>query len=314
MSKSNSTKRLMLSVVVPAYNEEQSLPILVGRLNQTFEENKIRGEIIIVDDGSMDETGKIADELSRKYDDVKVFHHRRRREKTAALLTGFQNSYGDILAIIDADLQYDSEDLPKFLEKIEQGYDVVNGWRKHREDSIFKKIPSIFYNIITRISFGLALHDYNSGFKVLRREVFEDINPKMGQHRFILVLAHHKGYRVGEVVVQHFQRKYGKTKFGRSRLILGLLDLVSLKLQLTFMERPMVLFGTLGFVLFLLGFFFGMQVIVWNLFYGEAFSLHFARLLLATMLVIAGVQSFLFGFIADMIANIRTEKYHNNTF
>lgn len=294
--------------MIPAYNEEKSLPILAKRIIQTFSENSIEGEIIIVNDGSVDKTGKLSEELSREHKCVKTFHHRRRRGKTAALLTGFEKASKDIIALMDADLQYAPEDIPKFLDLIDEGYDVVNGWRKRRKDSIFKKIPSALYNLISRISFGLSLHDFNSGFKVVQRFVFEDINPRKGQHRFILFLAHYKGYRVGEVEVRHFPREYGKTKFGSSRILFGLLDLISLRLQLAFMESPMVLFGLSGIALLTLGFIFGMQVVLWKLIYNESFSLHFARLLLAAILVIAGFQSFLFGFIADMIANIRTEQ------
>lgn len=296
-----------LSVVIPAYDEEQSLPILVERFIQTFGKNRLRGEIIIVDDGSTDETGKIAEELSEKYSHVKIFHHKRRMGKTAALLTGLRNACGDTLVMMDADLQYAPEDLPKLLNLMEQGYDIVNGWRKHRKDSIFKKFPSLIYNLISRILFGLTLHDYNSGFKVMRREVFRDIGPRKEQHRFILHLAHSKGYRVGEVEINHLPRKYGKTKYGSSRMLLGFLDMISLKLQLAFIERPMVLFGLSGIALLVLGFVLGIQVLVWNLIYGEPFAFHFARLLLSALLTIAGVQSFLFGFIADMVANLRTE-------
>ena len=304
--KLSSTGGKELSVVIPAYDEELSLPILVERFIQTFEKNGLRGEIIIVDDGSTDETGKIAHELSGKYTRVKIFHHKRRMGKTAALLTGLRNASGDILVMMDADLQYAPEDLPTLLNLIEQGYDVVNGWRKHRKDSIFKKIPSSLYNFISRISFGLSLHDYNSGFKIMRREVFRDISPRKEQHRFILHLAHYKGYKVGEAQINHFPRKYGKTKYGSSRVLLGFLDMISLKLQLTFTERPMVLFGLSGITLLVLGFILGMQVLIWNLVYGEPFAFHFARLLLSALLTIAGIQSFLFGFIADMIANLRT--------
>ena len=308
MKLDSASENIALSTVVPAYNEEQPLPFLVERLIQTFEENNIRGEIIIVNDSSTDKTGKIAEELSRKYNHVRVFHHKRRMGKTAALLTGSENASGDILVMMDADLQYAPEDLPRLLDLIEQGYDVVNGWRKHRKDSMFKKISSSFYNLLSRISFGLNLHDHNSGFKVVRREVLRDINPRMGQHRFILNLAHYKGYKVGEVEVQHFPRKYGKTKYGCSRIILGVLDMVSLRLQLSFMERPMVLFGLVGLTLLILGSILGIEVILLNLIYGEPFSYHLARLLLAALLIISGAQSFLFGFIADMIANLRAEQ------
>lgn len=308
MKLDSISEKNRLSVVVPAYNEEQSLPILVGRLIQTLEENNIRGEIVIVDDGSTDETGKIVDELGGKYGHVRALHHKRRMGKTTALLTGFENASGDVLAIIDADLQYAPEDLPGFLERLEQGYDVINGWRKHRKDSIFRRIPSSLYNLFSQITFRLALHDHNSGFKVFKREVLREINLRTGQHRFILNLAHFKGYRVGEVEVQHSPRKYGKTKYGSSRIILGLLDLVSLKLQLTFMERPMALFGMSGLALLLLGLIFAIVFAIYRFVYGHPAIQHLALLMLATVLIIAGIQSFLFGFIADMIAELRAER------
>lgn len=311
MKLDSASENIALSTVVPAYNEEQPLPILVRRLIQTFEENNIRGEIIIVDDGSTDETGKIADELSQKYDRVRVIHHKRRTGKTAALLTGFENASGDILAMFDADLQYAPEDLPGFLDLIKRGYDVVNGWRKHRKDSIFKKIPSSIYNFISRVSFGMNLHDFNSGFKVFKREVLKDINLRTGQHRFILNIAHHKGYRVGEVEIQHFPRKHGKTKYGFSRMFWGFFDLIALRLQLAFTERPMALFGLSGIILFTLGFIAGAYVLALRILFSEPFGRHFALLLLSSLLIIAGIQSFLFGFIAEMIASLRSEQQNN---
>jgi len=297
-----------LSVVIPAYNEAQTLPILIARLVQTFKENGITGEIIIVDDGSIDETGRIAEELHKKYGNIRVFHQRRRMGKTAALYTGFEKASGNILAMIDADLQYAPEDLPKLLAKIEQGHDVVNGWRKHRKDSILKKIPSSIYNFVSRFSFGMTLHDFNSGFKALKREVLKDLNLRIGQHRFLLNLAHHRGYRVGEVEIQHLPRKQGKTKYGLSRMFWGFFDLIALRLQLAFTERPMALFGLSGIILSFLGFIAGMYVVALRMLFNEPFGRHFALLLLSALLIIAGIQSFLFGFIADMIANLRSEQ------
>ena len=307
-----SEKTNRLSVVVPAYNEEQTLPILVKRLIQTFKENSITGEIIIVDDGSADQTGKIAEEYCKKHEHVRVFHNKRRMGKTATLHTGFENASGDILAMIDADLQYAPEDLPKLLAKIQQGYDVVNGWRKHRNDSILKKIPSSIYNFVSQFSFGMNLHDFNSGLKVFKREVLEDLNLRKGQHRFLLNIAHHKGYRVGEVEIQHFPRKHGKTKYRSSRMFWGLFDLIALRLQLAFTERPMALFGLAGIILSLLGFIAGAYVIALRILFTEPFGRHFALLLLSALLIIAGIQSFLFGFIADMIANLKSEQEKNN--
>ena len=301
-----------LSVVIPTYNEEQTLPILVEGLIQTFKENGIIGEIIVVDDGSTDETGKIAEELCKKHGNVRVFHSKRRMGKTAALHLGFENASGDVLAMIDADLQYAPEDLPKLLAKIQEGYDVVNGWRKHRNDSILKKIPSSIYNSISRFSFGMNLHDFNSGLKAFKREVIEDLNLRKGQHRFLLNLAHHKGYKVGEVEIQHFPRKHGKTKYGFSRMFWGFFDLIALRLQLAFTERPMALFGLSGIILSTLGFIAGAYVIALRILFNEPFGRHFALLLLSTLLIIAGIQTFLFGFIAEMIASLRSEQQRNN--
>jgi glycosyltransferase involved in cell wall biosynthesis len=307
-----SEEKNILSVVVPAYNEEQTLPILVERLIQTFKENAISGNILIINDGSTDETGKIAEELGKKHGNIRVFHHKRRMKKTAALHTGFENASGDILAMIDADLQYAPEDLPKLMAKIQQGYDVVNGWRKHRKDSILRKIPSSIYNLVSQVFFGMTLHDFNSGLKAFKREVLEDLNLRIGQHRFLLNIAHHKGYRVGEVEIQHLPRKQGKTKYGSSRMFWGFFDLIALRLQLAFTERPMALFGLSGIILTTLGFIAGAYVVALRILFNESFSRHFALLLLTSVLIIAGIQTFLFGFIADMIASLRSEQERNN--
>jgi glycosyltransferase involved in cell wall biosynthesis len=304
-----SEKISTLSVVIPAYNEEESLPILVKRLVQTFEENHLMGEIIVVDDGSTDDTRKISEEMCKRYKNVRVIRHKRRIGKTAALHTGFGNASGDIIVMIDADLQYAPEDLPKLLARIEQGYDAVNGWRKHRNDSIVKKIPSSIYNFVSRVSFGLKLHDFNSGFKAFKREVLKDLNLREGHHRFFLNVAHYNGYRVGEVEIQHFPRKQGKTKYGSSRMFWGFFDLISLRLQLAFTERPMALFGLSGTILTTLGFISGSYVLALRILYYEPFDEHVALLLLTVLLIIAGIQTFLFGFLADMIANLRYEQY-----
>lgn len=305
------TKNEHVSVIIPVYNEAPNLHALVERLAKTLDTNNITGTIIVVNDGSTDETGKVADELAKHHHNLRVLKHRVRKGKTAALHTGFMNASGDILAMMDADLQYTPEDLPKLLEKIQQGYDVVNGWRKHRKDSIFKKIASSIYNFASRISFGMTLRDFNSGLKMFKREAIEDLNLRKGQHRFILHLAHHRGYRVGEVEIQHFYRKHGKTKFGASRMFWGVFDLISLRLQLAFTDRPMALFGLAGVILFSLGFLAGAYVIALRVLFSEPFGEHFALLLLSTLLVVAGIQSFLFGFIADMISGLKLEREGN---
>jgi glycosyltransferase involved in cell wall biosynthesis len=305
-------KQKELSVIVPAYNEEQTLPSLVERLINTFKQNNIDGEIIIVNDGSTDKTQEIATELSQKYKNIILIQHNRRKEKTAALHTGFKNASGKLLAMIDADLQYAPEDLTKLLDKISEGYDVVNGWRKNRKDSILRKMPSSFYNFVSRLSFGMKIHDFNSGLKIFKREVFEELELRLGTHRYLLNIAHHKGFRVGEVEVQHFPRKQGKSKYGASRMFWGLFDLIALRLQLAFTERPMALFGLSGIILSGLGFITGLYVLALRILYNEPFDEHFALLLLTVLLIIAGIQAFLFGFIADMISSLRSTIKNNN--
>ena len=216
------------------------------------------------------------------------------------------NASGKLLAMIDADLQYAPEDLTKLLDKLNEGYDVVNGWRKSRKDSIIRKLPSSFYNFVSRFSFGMKIHDFNSGFKLFKREVLEELELRLGTHRYLLNIAHHKGFRVGEVEVQHFPRKEGKSKYGASRMFWGLFDLIALRLQLAFTERPMALFGLSGLILSLLGFITGFYVFLLRILYNEPFDQHFALLLLTVLLIIAGIQAFLFGFIADMISSLRS--------
>jgi len=304
-----SEKKIEASVVIPAYNEARSLPKLVERLVQTIEEEHLMGEIIIVDDGSTDGTEKVAEQLCKRHQNIKFLRHRRRMGKTAALHTGFDSASGDIIVMMDADLQYAPEDLTKLLTKIQEGYDLVNGWRKNRKDSILRKIPSAIYNFVSRLSFGMHLHDFNSGFKAFNKEVLEDLNLREGQHRFFLNLAHYKGYRVGEVEIQHFPRKEGKTKYGFSRMFWGLFDLIALRLQLAFTDRPMALFGLSGIILTSLGFIAGSYVVALRILFDEPFQQHFALLLLTSLLIIGGIQTFLFGFIAEMIAELKYEQH-----
>jgi len=297
-------------VIIPAYNEEQSLSELTERTVQVLSSGDFNGEVIIVNDGSTDKTREVADELVKKYKIVKVFHHRRNLGKSVSLRTGFDKARGTIIVMLDADLQYAPEDIPKLIGMINKGYDVVNGWRKSRADSTGRKASSSFYNFLTRQIFGLTIQDFNSGLKAFRREVIDDIETtglRSDFHRYLLPLAHQLGYRVGEIEIQHFPRSYGKTKYGTRRLILGVLDLISLKLQFLFRERPMTLFGISGISLLLLGGIFGVYVVLLKLLYREPFEHHLALLMLSVLLIIAGLQSFFFGFLADILATFRLE-------
>ncbi len=301
-------KKNKVTVLIPAYNEEDSLPILLDRLQELRREGAIDGDILIVDDGSTDRTGEIAEKLAEEDDSVKMVRHRRNLGKSAALRTGIPRTTGEYVVIIDADLQYAPEDIPKLVSALEGGLDVVNGWRRTRQDSWVRKVPSGIYNLISRFVFGLMIHDYNSGLKAFRREVLAGMSLRSDLHRYLLPLAHRMGYRVGEIEIHHFPRRRGRTKYGSPiRFILGILDLISLRLQFTFLERPMTMFGLTGILLFLLGGLSGMYVIFLKIFYREPFGHHMAMIQLSALLVLMDIQSFFFGFLADILATTRIE-------
>jgi len=296
-----------VSVVIPAYNERESIPILIDRLAKILTKTKRNWEAILVDDGSTDGTGKAVDELA-KTRRVKALHHNRNMGKSVALRTGFENAAGEVIVMLDADLQYAPEDIPKLLEMIDNGYDAVNGWRKNRHDPFTRKVASGVYNFLTRTIFGLEIRDFNSGLKAFRREVVENVGLRSDFHRYILPLAYVLGLKVGEVEIQHFPREHGETKYGSVyRLIPGILDLISLKLQFKFMEKPMTLLGLSGIMLLMLGGFFGGYVVVLKVLYHQPFEHHLAMLMLSVLLIIAGLQSFFFGFLADIFATTRIE-------
>ncbi|MBL7119023.1 glycosyltransferase family 2 protein [Candidatus Bathyarchaeota archaeon] len=301
-------KKPKVTVLIPAFNEEESLPILVDRLRKLIKEGAIDGDILIVDDGSTDRTGKVAEKLAHRDRSVGVIRHRRNLGKSQALRTGIPRCTGDYIVVIDADLQYAPEDIPRLISALEGGLDVVNGWRRNRRDSWVRKFPSGIYNMVSQLVFDLKVNDYNSGLKAFRREVLEGISLRSDLHRYMLPLAHQAGFEVGEIEISHFPRKYGRTKYGSPiRFILGVFDLISLRLQFAFLERPMTLFGLTGILLSFLGALLGLYVISLKIFYREPFGHHMALVQLSALLVLTGLQSFFFGFLADILATTRIE-------
>lgn len=295
-----------ISIIVPMYNEEESIKTLVYGLKSVMENYGNQFEIILIDDGSSDKTGEITKELAVGFDFLKVFHHSVNKGKTAAIKTGLRYSSGEILVLIDADLQYEPKDIPKLIELINEGFDVVNGWRDRRKDPITKKFSSRTYNFLTRKLFGVKIHDYNSGLKAFKREALKKMPLLKGQHRYMLVLAKHCNLRIGEIKVQHCERTYGKSKYGIKRLFCGITDLMVLRLELTFMERPMLLFGGLGLLMITLG----VALMIYQLILQVAYAIPFhirPLLLLSTSFIIAGVQFFSLGFLADILTVLREE-------
>ena len=245
-----------LSVVIPAYNEEESVQELAEWINRVCSSNSISYEIIFIDDGSSDSTWQKISELASANSLVKGFRFRRNYGKAAAIHTGFSNSSGEVVITMDADLQDSPDEIPALVKMIrEEGFDIVSGWKKKRYDPIIKKITSKFYNRTARWASGIKLHDFNCGLKAYRNEVVKSIEVFGEMHRYIPMLAKEAGFRkIGEKVVQHSARKYGVTKYGLDRFIKGYLDLLTIGFITRFGKNPMHLFGFLGTLMFFAGF------------------------------------------------------------
>lgn len=292
-----------VSIIVPAYNEEETTPTLMSIIDRTFQEHGIDGEVIFIDDGSTDGTGDLADKLAKKYDFMKVKHHIRNLGLTRAIETGFGNATGDIVVIIPADLQSDpEEDLPKLLEKMEEGYDAVFGWRQGRKGS--RIYVSKIYNYLSRILFGISIHDQN-WIKAIRKNAITDMDLRSDWHRYLAIIAHYKGYKIAEVKVREHPRKFGKSKFGISRIVFGVFDLISIKLLQSFEEKPMMIFGSIGGAMMSIGVLFGGYLVYLRLL-GETIGDR-PLLFLVVLLILVGILLFTLGFIAELIVSLRED-------
>jgi len=244
-----------LSVVVPVFNEEESLPELTNWIEKVCKSVNLSFEIIFIDDGSSDSSWKIIDGLSKERDFVKGLRFRRNYGKAAALHTGFQQASGEVVITMDSDLQDSPDEIPGLVRMIrEDGFDLVSGWKKKRHDPFIKRVTSKFYNRTARWSSGIRLHDFNCGLKAYKNEVIKSIEVFGEMHRYIPMLAKEAGFRkIGEKIVDHKPRKYGVTKYGFDRFIKGYLDLITIGFITRFGKSPMHLFGSLGTLMFLIG-------------------------------------------------------------
>ncbi len=245
-----------LSVVVPVYNEEESLPELTEWIGRVCESNGISYEIIYIDDGSSDSSWDIISQMALKNRSVRGFRFRRNYGKAAALHTGFQEAAGEVVITMDSDLQDSPNEIPGLIKMIsEDGFDIVSGWKKKRYDPFIKRSTSRFYNGTARWASGIKLHDFNCGLKAYRQEVVKSIEIYGEMHRYIPMLAKEAGFnKIGEKVVEHKARKYGVTKYGLDRFVKGYLDLLTVGFITRFSKSPMHLFGSLGTLMFLIGF------------------------------------------------------------
>ena len=299
-----------LSIVIPLLNEEESLRELYHWIADVMQSNGFSYEVIFIDDGSTDRSWETVQELAAAYPQVRGIRFLRNFGKSQALHAGFRAAQGEIVVTMDADLQDNPEEIPEMVRKIrEEGYDLVSGWKKKRFDSVLmKNIPSKLFNWAARQTSGVSLHDFNCGLKAFRGDVVKNIEVSGEMHRYIPVLAKNAGYeRIGEKVVQHQARKYGKTKFGADRFIKGFLDLITIWFVSKFGKRPMHLFGALGVVMFIIGFGFALYLGIEKLFLNPTGRLLAQRpeFYIALTSMIIGTQLFLAGFLGEMILRVR---------
>lgn len=308
--KQKSEEPVKISVVVPLFDESRSLRELAERVEATLSGEAY--ELLLVDDGSGDDSWEVIRELHRENERVRGVRLQRNYGKSTALQTGFRQARGDIVVTLDADLQDVPEEIPALIGQLEEGYDLVSGWKRKRRDPVTKTVPSRFFNFVTRWVTGIGLHDFNCGLKAYRREVVEKIELYGELHRYIPLLAKWEGYaRIGERPVEHHARKYGKTKFGISRFIHGFLDLVTLIFVNHYMGRPMHFFGTLGALALLAGGVINLYLAWLKIAAGEALA-NRPLLFLGILLVVVGVQFFSIGFLGDMINKGQTETRNPN--
>ena len=297
-----------VSIVVPIYNERENITGLYQSVRRVMEDLGEPWELVFVDDGSQDGSIDILRDISMYDSNVKAIQLRRNFGQTAALTAGFDHTSGRLVITMDGDSQNDPTDIPSLIEKIEQGYDIVSGWRRARKDPfIGKRLPSMLSNKVASWFSGVKLHDYGCTLKAYRREVIDQINLYGELHRYIPAVASFIGVRVAEIEVKHHARKHGKSKYGSGRLVRGVLDLIALKLLLTYMTRPMQIFGSLGLITLMVAFASGSATVLMKLLMGMDMTGN-PLLYLTLVAIIAGFQFLSLGFLGEI--NIRT--YHES--
>lgn len=303
-----SVKTCTISVVVPIYNEVESLPHLVQAIATVMQENHYRYEIVCVDDGSSDGSTALLKQLAVERDDLRAVLLRRNYGQTPAMAAGFENALGEIVVSLDADLQNDPLDIPQLLEKMDEGYDLVSGWRKDRQDNKWTRLlPSKVANLLIGRVTKVTLHDYGCSLKAYRADVLADINLYGELHRFIPALASIEGARISEIPVRHHARQFGSSKYGLDRTFRVLLDLLTVWFMRKFLTRPMHAFGYVGLIMMSLGFILGVYLSSLKLILGESIGDR-PLLLLVAILFLAGLQLFGFGLLGELL--MRT--YHES--
>lgn len=301
---------MQISVVVPLLNEEESLPELAAWIDRVMKANNFSYEVLMIDDGSKDNSWKVIEGLTAQNPCIKGIRFRKNYGKSAALQVGFSHAEGDVVITMDADLQDSPDEVPGLYKMItEDGFDLVSGWKQKRYDPITKTIPTKLYNGTTRMLTGIQLHDMNCGLKAYRNEVVKAVEVYGEMHRYIPILARKAGFRnIGEKVVQHQARKYGSTKFGMERFLYGFLDLLSVSFMTRFANRPMHIFGGLGVLSFFIGFCTITYLSIAKFVFEQYRMTERPLFYFSLLSIVVGVQLFVAGFLGELISRKAADR------
>jgi len=302
-----------LSVVVPIYNERGSIGKLYEKMEKILPGLNLKYEVLLIDDGSMDDTYSQLLKIHRKNKLFKIIRFRKNFGQTAAMNAGFDYANGKVIITLDADLQNDPRDIPVLLRKLNEGYDIVSGWRKNRKDKAIRRFPSTVANKIISKLTGVHLHDYGCTLKAYRKEVIDNINLYGEMHRYIPAIASWMGVRVAEVPVIHHGRKYGKSKYGISRTIKVILDIITLKFLLSYSQSPIQVFGLLGLFSAAAGFFITAYLIVMRIFFNQSLS-NRPLFILSIFMVFIGIQLITMGLLAEVLMRVYHEVQNKSIY
>lgn len=300
---------MQISVVVPLFNEEESLPELAAWIDRVMKANNFTYEVLMIDDGSKDKSWQVIERLAAENPNIKGIRFRRNYGKSAGLQVGFSHAQGDVVITMDADLQDSPDEIPELYQMVSTSYDLVSGWKQKRFDPISKTVPTKLYNAATRAMTGIQLHDFNCGLKAYRNEVVKSVEVYGEMHRYIPVLAKQAGFsKIGEKVVQHRPRQYGVTKFGMERFLYGFLDLLSVYFMTRFSKRPMHIFGGFGVLSFFAGFCIVIYLTIAKFAFEQYRMTERPIFYLALLSIIIGVQLFLAGFLGELVSRSSNDR------
>lgn len=298
---------MKISVIIPVYNEVESINELYKQLLKALQEFS-KYEIIFIDDGSSDGSVETIKKISELDNSINLIQFHRNYGKSAALAEGFKHAKGNYIVTMDADLQDDPKEISNLINKLEEGFDLVSGWKKDRKDPLSKRLPSKLFNFVTRLFTGVHIHDFNCGLKIYRKAVVKTLELYGGRHRYIPAMAGQKKFKVTEIIVNHRPRIYGETKYGGSRLFHGLFDLISILFLSKYTQSPMYFFGKIGLITFLSGIIIEIYVLYLKYSLGDPFAKHMALLMLGILIIVVGIQFFSIGLVGEMIANSNQDK------